>query len=387
MFNSNRRVRNAAGATIAITGLAAAALFGTNSFAGDIEGSDDPPAEPGTPFVVDSGALIQTDGDVFDETVVTKFIAAGGFDTLQGAGGNADLVNINNKSCYQAQPSAAGLETNLYAPVELPDGARIKRVAFFGQDTSDDHDITIRLFRSEFSVDGATPANVAQGFKAIDFFRTEGNTPGGVALAGRDDLRELAGSVASDTPGETLHRFHTLSATITNTAGENHVICGAEIEYQVAVPEAEAGTIFHAIDPIRAFDSRVDSFSASGRLGPNSTKRISVANGHDEKGAEIRSQVGLIPANATAVTYNITVAQPEGSNFIAVTPAGLSGYNASSINFTEDSGNIANAGTVSVNDTLEITLWGGDQGGSAHVLVDITGYYAPATGALPNFGG
>ena len=83
-----------------------------------------------------------------------------------------------------------------------------------------------------------------------------------------------------------------------------------------------------------------------------------------------------VPVGATAVTYNLTVAGATGPNFVAITPGDATGFTTSAIN-TTGTGSIANAGTVAVDGSRRVKLWGGDNTGSVHTIVDITGYYAP----------
>ena len=96
-----------------------------------------------------------------------------------------------------------------------------------------------------------------------------------------------------------------------------------------------------------------------------------------------------IPAEAVAVSYNITVAQTEGVGFLKVSPANAnSGGETSNINWTADGQQAANSGNVLLgtandgegngSDSLDVTI-GGESGAKTHVVIDITGYYIPAT--------
>ena len=57
---------------------------------------------------------------------------------------------------------------------------------------------------------------------------------------------------------------------------------------------------------------------------------------------------------------------------------------ASAINFN-GTADIANAATVAIDANREIKVWGGDQAGSAHIIIDVTGYYTPPV-PFPNMG-
>jgi hypothetical protein len=101
---------------------------------------------------------------------------------------------------------------------------------------------------------------------------------------------------------------------------------------------------------------------------------VSVANSYDRAGALLASDV--VPEGATAVTYNVTVAQPTGVNWLAVAPGDQTDLpNFSSINF--DVGrNDANGLTGRLDDDRQLAVFCGDDVGSCHFIIDVTGYYA-----------
>ncbi len=155
----------------------------------------------------------------------------------------------------------------------------------------------------------------------------------------------------------------------------NQAIYGAVYQYLVPdEPAPEPPVVFTAVNPFRAFDSRVAAYAGAGRLAPNASKVVSVKDGHDLLGAV--TDADAVPVGATAVTYNLTVAGATGPNFVAITPGDATGFTTSAIN-TTGTGSIANAGTVAVDGSRRVKLWGGDNTGSVHTIVDITGYYAP----------
>lgn len=141
---------------------------------------------------------------------------------------------------------------------------------------------------------------------------------------------------------------------------------------------------YFPIDPIRCYDSRVDTFAESGFIAPNERRVVSVADSYDRAGTVLATDA--VPAGATAVTYNITVAQPTAVNFLAVAPGDATDPPASSsINF--DVGrNDANGLTGRLDDDRQLAVFCGDDVGSCHFIVDVTGYYAlpsPAPSATP----
>jgi len=124
-------------AFIAVAALCAA-VIGVRALAEQGEDvGDDPP--PGEVITAESAQLgdqtserITTSGAIYDETILTKFIPGTGFDPTQGAGSLADVVNygIGESSipCVSSDLSAGGQALELRAAVELPDGARIRRI-------------------------------------------------------------------------------------------------------------------------------------------------------------------------------------------------------------------------------------------------------------------
>ena len=375
--------------------LVATGAIGAQSFAGDDDNTADlPQAPPGEPIaaedeflVAGSDPLIQTSGSTFDPTILSKYIPASAFDPFEAGGFDGDAINFNGGSCFSVDPAATGVKTRLWAPVELPDGSRIKRLTFFGEDSfaGDEIDIRLRrqLFTSQLSI-FPNPPVVTRGDTVVDLFSTTGDG-GNTIVAGTDDLEELVGSPSSGILSGFPNRFHTVEVDLDNDADADHVLCGVRVDYQVAASSADAGTVYHAVDSFRAFDSRQASFGPlSGRLSPNGTKVIDITDGYDNNGVAIPAQADLIPADATAITYNITVAGQTGPNFVAVTAGDAASFTASAINYP-GSGSLANAASVTVAADQTIKVWGGDNTGSAHVIIDVTGFYAPAP-PIPNMG-
>lgn len=130
-----------------------------------------------------------------------------------------------------------------------------------------------------------------------------------------------------------------------------------------------AGSL-HPIEPTRVYDSRWPS--GGGLLVNGASRRVDVSAGRNLTSGAIEAP-DLVPVNATALQYTITVADTVGSGFVAVTSAGATTYRASSINWST-------AGQSSANSTMgkltspELRLWGGG-GGSTQVIIDVLGYY------------
>jgi hypothetical protein len=327
---------------------------------------------------------ITTSGTNFDPTIVTKFIPARAFIAHQGAGADADLIAGNGNGCISATAAGGGAVADLFAPIELPDGSRIRNLAFYGSDSNVAEDIQITLNKSAWST--SVLVDPSRTDSVVTSFATTG-ADGVQVLASTDNLNEVTGSISGNailTP--TTHNFYNVEIVLNNAAGAQHVVCGVEVRYQVAAPSGEAGTVFHAIDPVRAYDSRIAAYGATaGTFAPNANKVISVADAHDiDTGAVTVADV--VPANATAITYNLVAAGATGPNFLAITAGDAASFGASAINMGGATLALANGGTVEIAADRTVKVWLGGGPGSSDVVLDVTGYYT-APLASPNMAG
>lgn len=127
-----------------------------------------------------------------------------------------------------------------------------------------------------------------------------------------------------------------------------------------------AGAAFNPINPCRTIDTRATEAPA---LVGQATRTFTM-----------RGLCG-IPASATALTYNATIVLPSGAGFLTLHPADAGLPTASSLNF--GAGDVrGNAGVVALGASspdLAIYLATNPPGGSAHLVLDITGYHGPPT--------
>jgi len=146
---------------------------------------------------------------------------------------------------------------------------------------------------------------------------------------------------------------------------------GAPGVWQKLAGPFTAGAL-HAIDPRRVYDSRAPQ-PDPGSLASGASRVVSVADARDlTTGAVTRP--GLVPEGATAITYNITVANTVGSGFVAVTPGSSTDFEASSINWSASGSIVANAGLVKLDLDRQVKVFCGG-GGSTDFVIDVTGYY------------
>lgn len=135
---------------------------------------------------------------------------------------------------------------------------------------------------------------------------------------------------------------------------------------------ATAGS-FHPIEPARVFDSRLAAYAPNdGPLTSNTNRVVSVKDGRDAAGAVTVADV--VPAGATAVAINVTVAGPTGPNYLSVVPGDAAGFTASTINWPGGF-DTANGAIVKLDADRQLKVFCGDQSGSTNVIIDVTGYY------------
>lgn len=179
---------------------------------------------------------------------------------------------------------------------------------------------------------------------------------------------------ASVVPLDGARRIRVLNATGAST----HVVVDV-VGYYLPVTSAAAAaavddgtaTRFTATGPARAYDAAVDP------AGP-------LPAGQDRVVRVDRAQVGgaaTLPAGATAVAYNVTVAGPDGAGHLRVMPADQASSTTSTINWATAQDRIANASVVGVDDGRIRVLNG--SGVEVRFIIDVVGYFAPGeAGAL-----
>jgi hypothetical protein len=87
-----------------------------------------------------------------------------------------------------------------------------------------------------------------------------------------------------------------------------------------------------------------------------------------------------VPAGARAVSLNLTATQQTHMGHLRIYPQGVARPNVSMVNYLAGT-NRANNAVVPLSATGEVTVYVNQAGGSAHVVIDVNGYYAEeATG-------
>ena len=123
---------------------------------------------------------------------------------------------------------------------------------------------------------------------------------------------------------------------------------------------AASGGTFQGLSPARLLDTR-----NSAAVGSDSSVSFQVGG------------VSGIPAKASAVVFNLTVADAKSFGFITAHASGTGRPNASNVNFS--AGQIVpNSVTVPVGTDGRVTLFN-RSGGTTHLIADVSGYYLPGT--------
>ncbi len=157
----------------------------------------------------------------------------------------------------------------------------------------------------------------------------------------------------------------TLSVTYVASAGTAtaHVIFDVTGYF---VPDT-SGATYVALTPARILDTR----NGTGLAGPSSS--------HVARSFAVAGQGG-VPANATAVTGNLTVTAQTSGGYLFVGPVATDNPTSSTLNFPVGDDR-ANGVTVALGSggTLSVTYVASAGVATAHVIFDVTGYFVPGT--------
>ncbi len=164
---------------------------------------------------------------------------------------------------------------------------------------------------------------------------------------------------------KTSHLFRTRWAAIGAAVA---VTLGAGGLYTVRAASAPSSMV--AITPVRVLDTRVDL----GLVGPLTSDAQSKLDVTD-------TAQSPVPAGATAIVANVTVVSPTTLGFVSVRPGDATGLPATSnLNFLAG-GVVPNSVTVELPTagaaagTIDLVFHGTDATATAHLLIDIVGYY------------
>jgi hypothetical protein len=169
----------------------------------------------------------------------------------------------------------------------------------------------------------------------------------------------------------------TFSVTL-ETAGIQSVTATDKADGSIAGTQSASvgntGSRYHALAPARILDSRDGTGGLSGALSSHAARTFQVTGR------------GGVPADATAVTGNLTVTQQTSAGFLYVGPNATDNPTSSTLNFPETDDR-ANAVTVAVGvgGTLSVTYAAPSYGPTAQVVFDVTGYFTASLSGAKYF--
>ncbi|UKA62691.1 beta strand repeat-containing protein [Arthrobacter sp. FW306-04-A] len=153
------------------------------------------------------------------------------------------------------------------------------------------------------------------------------------------------------------------TVTVTAQAQAGYVLTtGATASWThvfTAASAGESGTQV-PVTPFRALDTR-----SGAPVGADSPVSFQVGG------------VNGIPANVSAVTFNLTVTDPQSFGFAAAYASGTNRPNSSNVNFARGQ-TVPNSVTVPVGADGKVTLFN-RSGGSTNFIADVSGYYIAGT--------
>jgi hypothetical protein len=120
---------------------------------------------------------------------------------------------------------------------------------------------------------------------------------------------------------------------------------------------------FHTVEPCRLVDTRINAGRSGGPALVAGTVRLFRATG-----------ACSIPPTARALSLNITVTQPGAAGYLLIHPAGSAPPVAAAITYAAGQTRSNNA-ILPVGDAEQLAVFCGQAAASAHVILDVNGYF------------
>jgi hypothetical protein len=174
-----------------------------------------------------------------------------------------------------------------------------------------------------------------------------------------DSVRSPGKTVSQDPENPTSEYYRAASGTMSITTTQ---VLGAPVPPPPPAPDST----YTPVTPVRLLDTR-EGNGLAGTFVSRSPRSFAVAGR------------GGIPADATAVTGNLTVTEQTSSGFLSLGPIPDPSPSTSTLNFPA-SDNRANNVTVRLSNSGALSgVFVGSSGARAHVLFDVTGYFRAGT--------
>jgi hypothetical protein len=151
------------------------------------------------------------------------------------------------------------------------------------------------------------------------------------------------------------HAAGAVDVTVTNKAGTSATSSADLYTFVTPVP-----SVYTALSPQRILDTRTNS----GTLGPGGSVNLSIGGIY-------------VPAGATSVVLNVTAVDESTAGFFTIYPTGGTTPTASNLNWVAGE-TVPNLVSVGLSPSGDVTIFNGL--GSADAVVDLEGYFAPASG-------
>jgi hypothetical protein len=144
-----------------------------------------------------------------------------------------------------------------------------------------------------------------------------------------------------------------------NNGGSTHVIADVAGWYGT---DPSVGTGFSPLPPGRILDTRSGNGAPLAKVGAGATLAL-----------QVTGESGVPATGVSAVVLNLTVTEPTAESYLTAWPAGTTRPLASNLNFMAGE-TVPNLVVVKVGAGGVVNLF--NNGGSAHVIADVAGWYA-----------
>ena len=176
--------------------------------------------------------------------------------------------------------------------------------------------------------------------------------------------RGVFGTVSVGIPAAAAHGTYTVTVRATE-----HGRSRSDTTQLVVAPAAATGASYRAIDPVRLLDTR-EANGLSGAFRDSVVRTLNVTGR------------GQVPFGAVAITGNVTVVGQSSSGYVTLGPVVSADPTTSTLNIpyrdVRASGvtvALSSSGTLSI-------VWKGAANSTAHVVLDVTGYFVTGSGGL-----